>query len=436
MESYPTSIKVRPLADSDLDTTLHDKQLQSHYLYVDNRPISLSRNPGKHILKLLREANPNVSITNSFVYLNVHSDVEQVKYDCNLDPAKSEVLFERFDFVCDCFMNFLRALDNGRTAVRSPSPSMEFFPRGQLDSRLPSPPPSSPVIPVRNVYAVNESEFHQPSAVQPRKDNLRQTRLDEYRSGYVAAEQPPEKTVNRVNKLVLPTELRSAMGNITDIGEVDMTEGIVSSRKPRESEISELSDITPQIQQAQNNLANIARYGLPDVIDDEPVQARTKRREPKARNSSTTPNFKLPASPRDSRSHKSQSLSSPPVLPPPPAVAIKQRSLLDSPTNIASNTFDTSLNPWTIAAMNPPTKRQRILPGTYCEPTNRSVPRADDNSEDMFEKKVGLDLRLQKRILVCQVSLEEVAVGQVMMLNNVPPPCDLNDYLIQYCSSF
>jgi DNA mismatch repair ATPase MutL len=423
------------LADTDLDNALHDKQLQSHYLYVDNRPISLSRNPGKHILKLLREANPNVS-TNSFVYLNVHCDVEQVKYDCNLDPAKSEVLFERFDFICDCFTKFLRTLENGRiAAVRSPSPCMEFFPRAQLDSRLPSPPPSSPVIPLRNVYAVNESEFHQPSAVQPRKDNLRQTRLEEYRSGYVTAE-PPEKTVNRVKKLVLPTEIRSAMEYTTGIGEIDMTEGIVSSRKPRESEISELSDITPQIQQAQNNLANIARYGLPDVIDDEPVQARTKRREPKARNSSTTPNFKPPASPRNPRSHKSQSLSSPPVLPPPPAVAIKQRSLSDSPLNVASNTFDTSLNPWTIAAMNPPSKRQRILPGTYCEPTGRSVPRADDNSEDRFENKVGLDLGLQKRILVCQVSLEEVAVGQVMMLNNVPPPCDLNDYLLQYCSSY
>jgi hypothetical protein len=131
------SMKVRPLKITDLDSPVSDKQLQTHYVYIDNRPISLSCNPGKHLFKLLRETYPNGSLTHSFVYLNFHCDVERVKYDCNLDPAKSEVLFERFDLVSECFTNFLKKLNDGRISMRSPTiQPIEFFPSAQEQSRL------------------------------------------------------------------------------------------------------------------------------------------------------------------------------------------------------------------------------------------------------------------------------------------------------------
>ena len=328
--------------------------------------------------------------------------------------------------------------------MRSPTiPSLEFFPSVQEETRLLSPPPSSPAVRPRNVYAINEHDVYSSAIMPPRKDNLRQTRLDEYRNGYVPViPQPPlERTTNRANDLAFPPQIRSTMGYHTNIGEMDSTEGIVSSRRPRtrQIEISELNDITTEIQHSQNNLDNIARYGLPDIIDDIPPQTTANRREPRTRNPPST-NFKDSASPRmpkvrKSQLHNSHTLCSPPQLPPTPPRQIKQRPLSESPAHIVPPTFETSLNPWTIAAMNPPSKRPRIESNDYRHPTYRTATIPDGYSEDMFVD-CYCDMILQKRVLICRVSIEEVAVGQFVLLSHVPPTCDLSDYLMQYCSSF
>jgi hypothetical protein len=138
---------------------------------------------------------------------------------------------------------------------------------------------------------------------------------------------------------------------------------------------------------------------------------------------------------RKSPSHDSRTLSSPPQLPPTPPGQIKQRPLSESPAHVIPPTFETSLNPWTIAAMNPPSKRQRIESNDYRQPTYRTAPISDGYSEFMFVDRY-CDMILQKRVLMCRVSVEEVAVGQFVLLSHVPPTCDLSDYLMQYCSSF
>ena len=139
-------------------------------------------------------------------------------YDCNLDPAKSEVVFEHPELIFRMFKEFIDEMFQ----IRSPTPaSVDFF--SSAPQKLPSPPPTSP----RKVYAFTRRDgfVHDTTS-----DGLRQTRLDEFIG------KAPGLPKRRIGKELLSPSprkdlcsLRSIMGN-TDIDGIDLTEGIVSAR--------------------------------------------------------------------------------------------------------------------------------------------------------------------------------------------------------------
>ena len=223
------------LGNTNVDTTVLDKQLQTHYIYIDNRPVSLTRNPAKQFLKLLRESHPSErNLQSSFIYLNLRCDVSRVKYDCNMDPSKSEVIFEKFEVVCECFKMFLKEV-YGISSMRSPSPvPVDFLAPERGSSRLLSPPPSSPVLPERTVYAVEENNLDKTT---PQK-NFRQTLLDEYRSPHTPTERRNQDALSFVNER--PSEgdaasLRSIMVRSSEFDGIDLTQGIISGRQRRQT---------------------------------------------------------------------------------------------------------------------------------------------------------------------------------------------------------
>ena len=95
-----------------------------------------------------------------------------------MDPSKSEVIFEKFEVVCECFKRFLNEV-YGTSSMRSPSPiPVDFFAPARGSSRLLSPPPSSPVLPARNVYAVEENNVDKNDTDKRISDKLYWTNIE------------------------------------------------------------------------------------------------------------------------------------------------------------------------------------------------------------------------------------------------------------------
>jgi DNA mismatch repair ATPase MutL len=405
-----------------LDSAVLDKQLQTRYIYIDNRPVSLSRNPAKHFLKILRESfRSDKNLQFSFIYLNFHCDVDKIKYDCNMDPSKSEIVFEQFEIICGCFKRFLnKFLEN--TLSRSPSPaSVEFF--SQENSRLLSPPLSNSESPVRNVYAVDENEMYRSNEQSTPQKVLRQTRLDEFRSGYI-----PTQQVNRDSTPWVPQErpgdsigntrtIRSIMGCMSEIDGINLTQGIVSGRQPRQIVNSD-KNVSLDAFRSHFNMdsmrvtPNPTQMGSRDV-DGTKALAR-QLSAPTAPKNTATRVIKSPRTPRPRKLRDPVFQSSHPQTPKSILPPIKYRSISESP-----DTLETSLNPWTIAALLRDPKRPRL-------------ERSNDN--DIFLKTVQPDMDLQTIVVVCNVSMEEISVGQISLLSHCPPVCDLVEFYLQCCS--
>src|SRR5438045_1139505 len=161
-----------------IDTTA-EKCLQTHLFYAYNRPISPQRDPGKHLLKLIRQHYPT-NISHSFIYVNTHCS-SSVIYDCNLDPAKSEIIFERLDYITACFSQFLQKSQIEPSAsVNLEEPTQRNV---QGEGGIPTPPLTSSVkiMDRRNVYAVEERELFRPLMKQSPEMVTKQGRsLTEY----------------------------------------------------------------------------------------------------------------------------------------------------------------------------------------------------------------------------------------------------------------
>jgi DNA mismatch repair ATPase MutL len=397
-----------------IDTSAKDKQLQSHYVYIDNRPMSLTLNPGKRFLKMLRESYPPQNLQHSFVYLNFHCEVDKIKYDCNLDPAKSEVVFEQFDVVCDCLTKFLeKAL--GTTARPPSSISGGFFDGTRDVNWLPSPPTSSPHVPVREMVHATASprnvvEMHiEPS--QSRNVNLRQTRLDEYRMPSHAERallRPSNIRAVNVDLTEGCSTLRPIMDTMTDFDGIDLTEGIVSSRKQPPT----INRNIPVIDERYTRINDDADL---TAVDKHPTPVNPKRQRKSTKlSNSNTPQKSSPKTPRIKQSRTD--LLTPDIRPP---VQIK---LSQSPNYQGPITIDTTLNPWTIAALttrSPPSKRPHL--------------QLRQPQDDIFMQSVPSD-NIHKLVVVCRVTMEDVNMGQVELLSHIPPVCDLMDFLLRYCS--
>lgn len=392
--------------------------MQTHYIYIDNRPVSLTRNPAKQFLKLLRESHPSErSLQSSFIYLNLRCDVTRVKYDCNMDPSKSEVIFEKFEVVCECFKMFLKEV-YGMSSMRSPSPvPVDFLAHETGSSRLLSPPPSSPVLPERTVYAVEENNLDKTT---PQK-NFRQTLLDEYRSPHTPTERRNQDALSFVNER--PSEgdaasLRSIMVRSSEFDGIDLTQGIISGRQRRQTTNS-LGNNSLEAFRARFDMNG---HHPTDSIQKQP-SSRIMRNVTKQSSSPRKATETIVKSPRTPRTRKPVRQELAPPSPPPSHTPIKYRSISESPG------LEHSLNPWTIASLNRDPKRARLEMNV-----NRRIGLHED--DDVFLQTVQPDLDLRTIIVVCKISMEEVAAGQILLLNRVPPVYDLMDILLQYYHDF
>ena len=402
--------------NTNLDMTALDKQLQAHYIYIDNRPLSLTRNPAKQFLKLLRESYSNQNLQYSFIYLNFHCDADKIKYDCNMDPSKSEVIFEKFEVVCKCFKDFLNQI-YGVSLRRSPSPiCVDFFGSNGL---LLSPPPSSPVPPVENVYAFDENSVDK----SLQQKYLGQTRLDQYRSPHT-----PTAPLNQAHRSCIsgrPSEgdaatLRLMMGSTSEIDGIDLTNGVISGRRPRQTTNSEGNNSF----EAFRARFHMSGHHQTDAIhkDSSSREARNIIKQSSTPRKTTERVVKSPPTPRTPKRRDTVRHELPPQTPASRHTPIKFRSISESPG------LENSLNPWTIAALNRDPKRPRL---------KMNIPRQMPSYEnDRFIQAIQPDMDLQTIVVMCKISMEEVAAGQIATLSFVPPICDLMDILLQYYNDF
>jgi len=426
--------------------------------------MSLTRNPAKQILKIFREVHPSRE-QHSFLYLNFHCDVDSVKYDCNLDPAKSEIVFERIDLVCTCFRTFLDIV-YGTTSVRSHSPEAEdFFPCAQQTSRLPSPPQSSPVVVPSNVRSPIEDRGH---AGGLKIRQLRQTRLDEYRGRFTAEKggNEPSTTDSEedVPGLPIDTTIRAMMTLEPEMDGIDLTHGIVSSRQPR----------LPSPSNPLNQSA--LQQQTPDIpgenINNRPASNIMEMREFAKKFASPSTPLRAPkSSPTTPRSRKPRNNVPPPCpeTPPPIRTPIKTRSISESPGHTGPTVLETSLNPWTIAATTyrspqrstiaspaqtpaPNNVRRSICeeesgvnsrwnPWTIAALVDRSSKRRRVETATAREDEMEMDpflgdMELHMVVMVCDISMAEIATEVSRLVRcDSPPACDLMEFLLQRTSS-
>jgi len=422
---------------SDLDTTLPDKQLQAHYIYIDNRPISLTRNPAKHLFRLIRESYPSTSdLQHSFVLLNLHCDRSKIKYDCNIDPAKIEIIFERFEHVSDLFMRFLRTV-GGLTSTRpTTGGQVNFFSTAVTETHLPSPPPSSPIKAPQNVYAIDQTQLPSRNN-QLQQNNKSQRSLDEFRSRFIPVangSMKPYEPTSVSQNLVENAQIRSLMGRNTDGAAMDLTEGIVSSRHPRQMTKPERCD--RQLEAFPNTSTDSRPIGPPcqeqiiGIPRDSRVSSRPQLNMPKTN---------TPRGPRDrkSRNPKSPNIGIPQGLElggrPFAPLHGSQTLASEGPMFSGLNNVASGWNPWTIAAINRPKKRAKT---EHNDPQQISQidPMPMTNECVAFTEHCYPDTDLHTLLKSVHISLVEIAFGQRHLLSHVPPPCDLMDFLLDYCT--
>jgi DNA mismatch repair ATPase MutL len=444
MESFQKLMKVLQFENTDVDTTVVDKQLQPHYIYIDNRPMSLTRNPVKCLLKILRESSPNAQkLQQSFIYLNFHCDAEKIRYDCNLDPAKSEVVFEKFEIVCQCFRDFVEEI-YGISRSRSTSPaSPSFFPCIHENSRLPSPPPSSPVLSLGNPFAVVSNGENSENASQRK---LRQTRLEEFKSAFAQKESEIANNGMRsgeTGRIDSQAEsiIRSMMGCMPSTDGIDLTQGIVSGNRPRHLVSPDISGPLDG-SLCQSGAQRMHVNTVSDLVLDDPKSrgeaytrdgikllpgTRTVRNPVQKARTPRTP------SARHSRKRVPLDQSS---LPHTPCTPITPRSISESPRSTITDNLSTTWNPWSLAAVqnrNFKPSGMDIDSRIYRNSTGHGH---EDDGDGMFMKATRPDLGLQTKVLRCEILMEEVAAGQFALLSHFPPECDLMEFIMQYSSEF
>ena len=386
-----------------------------------------------------------------------------------MDPGKSEVIFERFNLICESFRKLLDSVYR-RTSLRSPSlDAVEFFPSEEQASRLPSPPPSSPILASRNVFSVGADRGCDSRVASGLpSNNTRQTRLDEYRSRFTPTGGVGVQTTT-ASESILPGQpgdgpIRSIIRSFPGMDGIDLTHGIVSSRHPRQI-ILPLSDIVEPSTQVRS-----ARDIPVDCMTDYPTNTVMDIREfAKKFTSPSTPTLAIKTSPTTPRPRKSRKINLSPQFsqtPAPPRTPIKTRSISESPGH--PSVLGTSLNPWTIAATtNQPAKRPRSTiypqssPSTSsCQPisaqdsarplditcnpwvnaglvdrsSNRRSTATCPGNETEMDAFRG-DIELHMVVVVWDVSMENVITGVERLLRFVAPPeCDLTAFLLQYRS--
>ena len=493
-----------------------EKCLQCHFFYIDNRPISLHRSPGKLLLNLFRQYF-STNLSHSFIYVHIRCSVSVV-YDCNLDPAKSEILFEQPEYVTSCFTRFLEKClsvtsawaGNGQDAVGGEEgPGVKLL----------SPPLSSPIRDVaekRNVYAAvdegalykpvmkqspqmataqrlsfhastTDSQFtkhtivadvpverdivrktqqrnmpmetgrqttledfrcmfssppqnkdHQPTQC---KDNLRQTRLDEFLPGSVAqlptsllkrprSDDPPATHPSyQSNNLNIPA-IQAAVGSILGPDVPDLSHGIISACRPlQSSQIPNLRDQPRRdIEMDGPPGMNLFKHAGRMKGKELRQQASVKRQK----SASVTPYFPVASGEKDiGRVSRGKNYS------------VEEGQMFHA---IQADGQKDSINPWTIAAgkygsLNRPWGINRsVQGGNDCimeevgdSAGGRSMGKMGARYDYFVNASVGDGL--QRLMLRWVIRRDEIYDEQMMLLSFIPPECDLEEFLLEYCSS-
>lgn len=275
--------------------------------------------------------------------------------------------------------------------------SGDFF-SSQTAQRLPSPPPTGP----RNVYTftIGPKGGH----VDSPSNGLRQTRLDDFiGKSFTVSPKPMIKEQTSPCPTHHLSELRSMMGN-TDIDRIELREGIVSSRKIRKTiptpptTLPSLSlDLYPESESRPTQpvpLASIFTRPHADSTFQTPLETprRTATQTPKVRD---------------------------PVLGSSEGRTARQVKVSDSPAPRREVDYETTENPFTIAAMSRPRKRPR-----------HQVPLP------LPEESTFVDvapLMLETLVLMSPVTIQSICLGQELLLvAPYPPPFDPEEFALQY----
>ena len=105
---------------------------------------------------------------------------------------------------------------------------------------------------------------------------------------------------------------------------------------------------------------------------------------------------------------------------------IKQRSTSGSPRRTGPTTLETTLNPWTIAAMMRPRRTKHSEPEMGFQELN-----TPDDDDEIFMKRIPPDTEIQTMIVLLEISMDKVAAEQIAILAYTPPTCDLMEFLFQ-----
>ena len=355
-------------------------------------------------------------------------------------------------------------------SMRSPSlEAVEFFPSIQGTSRLPSPPPSSPIVSSNIVCGLSQDRGHDSSVSRGLQNSTaRQTRLDEYRSRFTSTRGGNGQSM-MTSEDVLPvspidTTIPSMMICEPEMNGIDLSHGIVSSRQP----------CLPPPPPTNHLHSPTQPPRTPDLseksINNRPANNVLEMREfAKKFASPSTPTRYLKSSPKTPRSRKPHKNVPPacPETPPSTRTPIKTRSISESPGHTGPPILETSLNPWTIAAttyrspQRPTITSPSQLPGSsyvrrpMCEQghvggldsrwnpwtiaalVDRSSKRrrVEIERDEMEMDRFRGDMELHMVYMVCDVSMEEVIAEVNRSLRSGPTQtCDLTEFLFQYCS--
>lgn len=341
-------------------------------------------------------------------------------------------MFEQFEYVCDLFSRFLRTINGCDESRPVTSAQVNFFDKVPVaETRLPSPPPSSPVKPPRNAYAVDESQYLAKRMTIVEKDKRRQLSLDECIRASTLMKTQPDKaatTAERNGPMNFPNQsFRSLIEGVRACEGIDLPDGIISGRNPRRLESTGRGLPGGRIPFSITAAATNERTLHDDEMDLLSGALRAIKKSP-----SVTPRKNIN---RKSTNFHGRGLNNP-VLPSDSEgdPASRQAETTVPPMFSCINSLATTLNPWTIAAMNPPSKRARTESDAQTLSISNSQSNPVTTISPLFSDSCQPDVYLQTLVKTCRLSISEIALGQGLLLSDVPPPCDLMDFLLEYCS--
>ena len=339
-------------------------------------------------------------------------------------------MFEQFEYVCDLFSRFLRTVNDCDESRPVTSLQVDFFDTA-AETRLPSPPPSSPVKPPRNVYAVDESQYLAKRMTTIQKDKQRQLSLDEcIRTSTSRKTQPykASRTAEMNGPMNFPNRsFRSLIEGVRACEGIDLPDGIISGRNPRRLESTGRGLQGGRIPFSNTAAATNERTLHDGEMDLLPGAPRAIKKSP-----SVTPRKNMN---RKSKNFYGRGLNNP-VLPSDSEVepASRQIETTVRPMFSRINSLATTLNPWTIAAMNPPSKRARTESDAQALSISNSQSNSAPTISALFSDSCPPDVYLQTLVKTCRLSISDIVLGQRLLLADVPPPCDLIGFLLEYCS--